>query len=226
MTECMVDCQNHVVSAVCSLAACRRQAGVQPYSLEPANELHSTWLHAGCPSTFSISTATTRPLRATALPAAPTSPRQCNHMVLQLSCWLAPQRASLTSWPAWRSTIAQTAQSCGRWRQSGSTSTCAQGWSACTRTSSPPWATDSTRRDAARLLELFNCSKAHIYLHTSFLRALPLWLHLHGTDYSLYEKVKDTILKDARWPAHAQLLLWCCQLSRSERGRPSGRRTP
>lgn len=73
-----------------------------------------------------------------------------------------------------------------------------------------------TRRDAAQLLELFNCSKADIYLHTSFLRALPLSLDRHGTAYSLHAMVRP-ILDDDRWPAYTDLLLGCCQEQERDR---------
>ncbi len=51
----------------------------------------------------------------------------------------------------------------------------------------------SRKRDAKELLQLWECSKyskADIYLHRSFLRALPLWLDQRGADNPLYKQVQ------------------------------------
>ncbi len=52
---------------------------------------------------------------------------------------------------------------------------------------------------APNLLQLRECSKADIYLHRSFLRALPRWHSRHGAEYPLSSRRLRAMLENERW---------------------------
>ena len=69
---------------------------------------------------------------------------------------------------------------------------------------------------AQDLSELQLCSEADIYLHRSFLRALPLWLDRQGAGYPLYDLL-EPIREHPGWPAYRERLLWCSRSQEQER---------
>lgn len=73
-----------------------------------------------------------------------------------------------------------------------------------------------SKQKAKDLLQLQQCSEADIYLHRSFLRALPLWLDRQGAGYPLYDLLKP-IREHRGWPAYKARLLWCSRSQEQER---------